>query len=106
MFIKGDINCLKISCGAYTVSLSKQSSWYEVLIDNATHTMSWGDCLHMTGVVYKIVHPDMEWGRDSSWAVNDYIELANILKVVEGIDDTMKKHYNEAKLLERRANNE
>jgi len=57
----------------------------------------------MTGVVFKIVNPHMEWGRDSSWAVNDYIELANILKVVEGIDDIMKKHYNENILLERRA---
>jgi len=103
LFIQDSGNCVKIQCGHYTISLSKESSWYNVLIDNETNSLPWEEARHVTGIVFKILHQDKEWGRDSEWVINDYSELTEIMVSLETINITLEEHYNEEKLLKRRA---
>jgi hypothetical protein len=93
LFIQDVGNCFKIQCGHYTISLTKQSSWYNVLIDNETNSLPWEEARHITGVVFKILNPNKEWGRDSEWAISDYTELSEILVALKSINNTLNDHY-------------
>lgn len=102
LFINGDENCIKIQCGHYIISLAKQSSWYNCLIDNSQGTLTWEECKHLTRLIYNTINRGKKLLPDQEWVVDDYIELSKILVALNTTNQCLDKNYNEEKMLERR----